>query len=242
MTPTSLPATLRTERFPASNVDPQISNMLGTPLSITSARPGVNEAALTERLYHANEILADPILASTLTTFVNKGFMAQSEIPHAVKIWADSSTGRFKSPNEINEMLGPNGIFAVIYDGETPVAVAGGVPWKQGLQELALERETGYEIKTVTVDPKVVKRGLATRCMEIVIKKLIEVEKKKRDESGIFGDGKMKLWIQSTEYVNGDYWRGRGYKDVRNYEMPAGFWSARIPFTLLVQAREVDIA
>jgi hypothetical protein len=216
--------------------------MSGTPLPITSTHPGVNEAALTERLYHAKEIRANPTLAATLTAFVNKGFMAQTKIPHAVEIWADFSTGRFKSPNEINEMLGPDGLFAVIYDGEAPVAVAGGVPWKQGSQELALEGETGYEIKTVTVDPTVVKKGLATRCMGVVIKKLIEIEEKKRAENGTVGDGKLKLWIQSTEYVNGDYWRGRGYKDMRNYKMPAGFWSARIPFTMLVQAKEVDIA
>lgn len=216
--------------------------MSGTPLPITSTCPRVDEAALTERLYHAKEILADPILAATLTAFVNKGFMAQTHIPHAVKIWGSFSASRFRSPNEITEMLGPDGLFAVIYNGEAPIAVAGGVPWKQGSQELALEGETGYEIKTVTVDPTVVKKGLATRCMGVVIKKLIEIEKKTRAESGTFSDGKLKLWIQSTEYVNGDYWRGRGYRDVRNYEMPAGFWSARIPFTMLVQAKEVDIA
>jgi hypothetical protein len=222
---------------------PRVARLIFKMSEITPSIPAPlpNEPLLREHLYHAKDVASDPTLAATLTAFVNKGFMAQSTNPHAIKIWQDFSSGRFKSPNEINEMLGSDGILAVIYDDQTPIAVAGGVPWKQGSQELALEGEEGYEIKTVTVDPTVVKKGLATRCMGVVIKKLIEIERKKRDESGTIEDGKLMLFIQSAESVNGDYWRGRGYRDMRKYEMPAGFWTARTPFTMLVQAKEVDL-
>ncbi|KAF2792417.1 hypothetical protein K505DRAFT_246673 [Melanomma pulvis-pyrius CBS 109.77] len=138
-------------------------------------------------------------------------------------------------------MLGPEGLFAAIYDDGVPVACAGAIPWKYGSQPLAQAGETGWEIKSVTVDPRQAKKGLVSRCIGIVHEYLIAKDSELRKENERTGDGKLRLWIQATEIVNGDYWRRRGYKDVRRIEMPIGYWSAKIPFTMVVLMKELDL-
>ncbi|KAF2708003.1 hypothetical protein K504DRAFT_297023 [Pleomassaria siparia CBS 279.74] len=196
---------------------------------------------LSERLYHASDILSSPTLAASLTAFVNQGF--KSAGTYDPTRWDLINSMRFKRTNEINELLGTEGLFAVLYDGKVPVACAAAVPWAKEYQGCRLPGEEGWEIKTVCVDAKWVKRGLASRSINILRDYLVEQERAKLALDGAqeAGNKKLKFWLEVAECVNGEYWRRRGYKELRGYDRPAGLWSSLTGFRLLVMVKDIDV-
>ena len=76
--------------------------------------------------------------------------------------------------------------------------------------------------------------GLARKCVDVLIE---GVGKKEFDD----GEGTIKLWCQAVDEVNGNYWRRRGWVDVRSYPRPAGIWGSKFGFRLAVLVKDVKI-
>jgi hypothetical protein len=51
--------------------------------------------------------------------------------------------------------------------------------------------------------------------------------------------GVLTLWILAAECVVGDYWRKRGYQNVRT-GIYSGIWSCRTSFEMVVLKKEVE--
>lgn len=92
-------------------------------MAVPDRRP---DADLLPRLHPASAIRADPTLASTITTFVNKGYRYLT--PESATRWDGVYGGDRLSPSHsIHDALGGDGIFAIIYDTHdsgTPIACA----------------------------------------------------------------------------------------------------------------------
>jgi hypothetical protein len=175
---------------------------------------------LQPQLHPASTILSSPPLASTLISFVNEGYRYTS--PTNAARWSTVYGGpRFPTPSSIHSAIGPSGIFAVIYDPNaleetSPIACAAIKPWAHDLEGHAAGDETGWEILTVTTKEGWMRRGLAARCVDALVE---EVVGQARSEGK---SEKVKVWIHAVEDLNGGYWRGKGWVEVRAYEKPVG--------------------
>lgn len=92
------------------------------------------------------------------------------------------------------------------------------------------EIDAGWEIKAVTTKRGWYKMGLVGRCIGAMSEELLR-------QAG----GKVKLWLHAVEEVNGEYWRRRGWKEVRRFTRPAGFWDSKKGFQLVVMVKEVSV-
>lgn len=151
--------------------------------------------------------------------------------------------------------------------GEKPVACACASKWLGDLGgQNAGKEDGGWEVKAVTSLPAHRRAGLVGKCLEAVNVELVRREKEGRaatsksneggaggKENGKEGEGEgkeegkrdtLKVWVHAVEEYNGDYWRRRGWRYVRGYDLPAGhFISPGAPtgFRLAVLIKEVDV-
>lgn len=194
--------------------------------------------ALVTQLYHAKDIGRGSELAAKLTKFVNDSYRGSNTYdPERWNI--DEEKPRFETDYEIHDTLGEHGLFAVAYDGDEPVASAGTAPWKGDFEGIGKE-EGGWEIKTVTVKVPYMKKGLATKCIKVLQDYLLENMGEEVHNKGV-EERTLKFWLQTAECVNGEYWRRRGWRDIRAYQKPIGFWSSRTGFRLLVMVKELGL-
>lgn len=153
---------------------------------------------------------------------------------------------RFSSPTAIHDTLGADGIFAVTYADDLPVACASVSRWNGDMEGRGEEAgEEGWEIKTVTTRMGWMKKGLAGRCIAELTEELVRQERERgrngNGEGEEDGRRKLRLWIHVVDELNWEYWRRRGWEYVRGYERPAGEMGSKHGFRLLVAFKEVDI-
>lgn len=113
------------------------------------------------------------------------------------------------------------------------IACAAAIPWAGGWHKEGASTERGWEIKTVCVldDARYRHKGLAVRLLRGLEEYLLERE----------GEGKVTLWILAAECINGEYWRRRGYGEVRRRREGSGVWGCRGEFDMVVFRREVEV-
>jgi hypothetical protein len=197
------------------------------------------DAQLSPRLHHASAIRADPILASTITAFVNEGYRYLA--PENASRWDGVYGDRLAQPDSIHAALGVDGIFAVLYDPQnsaTPIACAATKRWKHDLEGHNTGGEDGWELIMVTTRVAWMRCGFAGRCIDALIAEIIG--KACEDEKRI-DDAKVKIWAHAVEDLNGPYWRKKGWVDVRSYDKPAGHWGSKFGYRLLVLLKELEV-
>jgi hypothetical protein len=210
------------------------------PNASASSHGRPSSVILQTRLHRAPAILEDKALAETLTNFINEGYGTSSIYP--ATHW-DYQPIRFHTPTEIHEMVGTDGLIAAVYqtqaDGDQtdPVAAASITRWHGDMDGTGGQDEDGWEIKAVTTKSGWAKMGLVGWCIEAMTQDLITQEKEKGDN----GERKLKLWLHAVEEVNGDYWRRRGWRDVRGFSRPVGYWGSKFGFRLAVLIKEIDV-
>jgi hypothetical protein len=148
---------------------------------------------------------------------------------------------RFKTAQALYDALGLQGLVAVVFTGKDeaePVACACTSPWKGDLYPTELNvmdsgapQEVGWEFKGVVTKSGWNKMGLVGRCIDVLTK---EIARRQNEAS-------IRLWIHTVEEVNGEYWRRRGFEEVRRHQMPAGHWYSRSGFQLVVMFKDVDL-
>jgi hypothetical protein len=191
------------------------------------------------RLHHASAIRADPILASTITAFVNEGYRYFS--PRHGSGWDPFPVDRLPTAESIHEVIGEDGIFSVMYDPNdngTPIACAAAKSWTKDHEGGVVAGEDGWEILTVTAHVDWMGRGLPGRCVDALVKSLVWQARNddKRDNSR-----KLSIWIQAIEDLYGAYWKKMGWVEVRAYTKPAGEWGSKVGYRLLVLLQEYEV-
>lgn len=199
--------------------------------STMSSETAIYAEASSLRVFSHCELLLNPALTQSLADFINEGFKFATEEDRKKY---DFSEERLQDANELLDVLGDDGLLAVSYKGNLPIACAGVSRWKGDLEGGSVgKNERGWEIKTVTVRREYMKQGLAGKCINALQEKLLKQSKELSE------NGALHLWIQTAEDVNGDYWRRRGWNDVRAYEEPVGFWGSYLGFRLLILVKEI---
>jgi GNAT superfamily N-acetyltransferase len=195
-----------------------------------------NMLTLRPRLHHASEIRVDPTLARTITTLVNDGYRYMP--PKIAVDWHPFPFERLATPNAIHELLGSDGIFAVIYDEGTPIACAAVNRWTGGFTEHGVTDEEGWEIVTVTAHKEWLKRGLAGACVDALVGEL--VTQARQDETREEGT-MLQVWVQCVESLYGYFWKNKGWIEERAYVKPVGDWGSKLGYRLLVMLQEFDV-
>ncbi|KAL1610153.1 hypothetical protein SLS60_001818 [Paraconiothyrium brasiliense] len=128
------------------------------------------------------------------------------------------------------------------------IACAGVAPWKGGWQSKDPGEEKGWEVKTVCVDkaPMYAKKGLAVELLGTLEEMVVEKEREKlrslQPEKGPQDNGTrpvISLWITCAECVNGNYWRKRGFKEIRR-QTYYGIWGCKTSFEMLDLKRDIE--
>lgn len=211
---------------------------------MSSSDPAAN---LELRVHHASAIRASNALAETIRTLVNEGYEYMTA---ERKLRWDYIYGeRLPTPESLFEVMGKEGMFAVLYhlgpqDGfgkgpgsGKPIACAATKRWVGDLEKYKGDNreEEGWEILTVTTLPEYMKRGYAGRCIDALVK---ELHRQAKDG----GCRDLTVWTQAVEELNGAFWRNRGWvQEVRSYDKPVGHWGSRCGYRLLVMKREFAI-
>ncbi|ORX93545.1 hypothetical protein BCR34DRAFT_580436 [Clohesyomyces aquaticus] len=229
---------------------------MGNSIETATSNPlnhSFQTALSSPHLLTPDEIAPNANESTQVNQLINSSFR-RSKTPDPTK-W-DLVRSRFPSTTSLSEMLGTEGLMAVIYDNSDAevkltgnakgkaVACAAAVPWKGGWESDGKDSDGGWEIKTVCVDgdPKYLRKGLALTVLAFLEKQLIEMELKRRVGAGTDDVGRrLKLWIQAAECINGAYWKKRGYTEVKRkvYEKPT--WGCLTNFELVVGVREVEL-
>jgi hypothetical protein len=165
--------------------------------------------------------------------------------------WRQGERRRFPTNELYFEMLGSDGVVAVIFDsssqdgeGDKVVAVAAAVPWGGGWKKEGAGVEEGWEIKAVAVngDKKYLGRGLALQLYASLEQKLVARSKR----LGVSSIGRrfeqndrLTLWILAAECINGVYWRKRGYELVRKDVALPPTWGVQTSFEMIVLRKDV---
>lgn len=199
-------------------------------------------------LYTPSDLKSNPALVTQITDLINDAF-TRSKMPDPVK-WRQGVRRRFPSDDLYFEMLGSDGVAAVILDETTEdrkvVAVAAAVPWQGGWNKEGAGVEEGWEIKAVAVDgeAKYLKRGLAVQLYTFLEQHLASKTKK----SGVSTTGRklnrtdqLTLWILAAECIAGAYWRKRGYTLVRKDIAEAPTWGCLTTFEMVVLRKDVPL-
>ncbi|KAF2623797.1 hypothetical protein BU25DRAFT_413971 [Macroventuria anomochaeta] len=118
-------------------------------------------------LYTPSNLESDPDLVTEITSLIKDAF-ARSKKSDPMK-WQQGERKRFPSHDLYLEMLGSEGVAAVIFDEDVAerkvIAVAAAVPWQGGWRKEGAGIEEGWEIKAVAVDgdARYLGRGLAVQ-------------------------------------------------------------------------------
>ncbi|KAF2998232.1 hypothetical protein E8E13_005613 [Curvularia kusanoi] len=202
---------------------------------------------LSAPVYHTRHYFqSDPVLATKIISLVNDAF-ARSKKLDPVK-WGEDPHARFTDTDMYLDMLGPDGIVAVLFDEDTRdrkvVATAAAIPWRGGWKKEGAGTEEGWEIKAVAVDgdSRYLRRGLAMQLYKFLEQSLIINSRC----SGVSTTGRpfqqrdqLILWILAAECINGVYWRKRGYELVRKEVHQAPTWGVLTSFEMVVLQKVV---
>ena len=203
----------------------------------------------TPNLYTPSDLHSKPALVTQITDLINDAF-TRSKKPDPIK-WRQGERRRFPTDDLYFEMLGNDGIAAVIFDSSSNdrernkvVAVAAAVPWSGGWKKEGAGVEEGWEIKAVAVngDEKYLGRGLAVQLYAFLEQHLVQKSK----QLGVSTIGRrfeekdrLTLWILAAECINGVYWRKRGYELVRKDTALPPTWGVQTSFELIVLRKNV---
>ena len=189
----------------------------------------------------------DPPLTTRIISLVNDAF-ARSQKSDPEK-WGQIPEIRFPDNDSYFDMLGDEGIVAMIFDDDTRdrkvVAVAAALPWKGGWKKEGAGIEEGWEIKAVAVDgdARYLRQGLAMQLYSFLEKSLITMSKK----WGMSTTGRpfnqndqLPFWILAAECINGVYWRKKGYELVRKDVHVAPTWGVSTCFELFVLRKVIQ--
>ncbi|KAM3069232.1 hypothetical protein ACMFMG_010747 [Clarireedia jacksonii] len=205
---------------------------------LTPQKSSGSSTARDISIYTGEELNASPKVLHDVVHAINLAFSKHQ------------STGfdppRFANTDELLEMLGSEGLCAVIRFNVTILASASIIPWSphpdsvvaQTLSEqrpkdsLLISRGLSYEIKTaITADtPEARGKGLVGACIQELVARL-------RGS----GDDEMLLWVQTVEDQNGPYWRRRGYELVGPVEIKEkGMWGSTKEFRFATLVKRVS--
>ena len=205
-------------------------------------------------LFTPSDLKSNPTLSKSITQLVNDAFYRSKDID-PVK-WSNT-TFRFSNEGELHTLLGDEGsVIALIFDESgvakeaekvngkenmKPVACAAAVPWKGGWARESAGKESGWEIKIVSVDgdPKYHHRGLAVQLLNFLELYLVANARAALQREGKQGEGVLTFWILAAECINGVYWRKKGYQEVRKKVEGPGVWSCKTSFEMVVLRKDV---
>lgn len=197
-------------------------------------------------MYTVSDLESDPSLVSQITDLINDAF-TRSKKADPVK-WRQGERRRFPNDDLYFEMLGTEGIAAVIFDiveeKRKVVAVAAAVPWQGGWKKEGAGVEEGWEIKAVAVDAdaRYLRRGLAVQLYAFLEQQLILKSKQLgRSTTGreFHSTDRLTFWILAAECINGPYWRKRGYELVRQQTAEPPTWGVLTSFEMIVLRKDV---
>lgn len=193
-----------------------------------------------------SDLESDPSLVSQITDLINDAF-SRSKKADPVK-WRQGERRRFPTNDLYFEMLGTDGIAAVIFDTTEEkrkvVAVAAAVPWQGGWKKEGAGVEEGWEIKAVAVDgdARYLRQGLAVR-LYTFLEQYLTLKSK---QLGVSTTGRkfdctdrLTLWILAAECINGPYWRKRGYQLVRKDIAETPTWGVLTSFEMIVLRKDI---
>ncbi|KAJ4299399.1 hypothetical protein N0V90_004644 [Kalmusia sp. IMI 367209] len=226
------------------------------------------DATLTPPLFLTlHHLTTNPTLTQHLVNLCNEAF-SRSQLRDPVK-WIYPKARFADTQQLLTEFAASDGTMAVILDEaehgpeETVqieglsseggmargklIACAGVVPWKGGWQSKDPGEERGWEVKTVCVDKgeKYAKKGSANKLVAALEEFVVNRERERLTASfqhgGVDKGGKhvVDLWIITAECVNGEYWRKRGFGEVRR-QTCSGIWGCKTSFEMLTLRREVE--
>ncbi|KAJ8116153.1 hypothetical protein OPT61_g2361 [Boeremia exigua] len=198
-------------------------------------------------LYTLPDLQSNPNLTTKITNLINTAF-ARSKKPDPIK-WGKNPKTRFPTHASYFDMLGSEGIVALLYDEDTAerkvVATAAAIPWQGGWKHEGAGDEEGWEIKAVAVDEdaRYLRRGLAVQLYAFLEQCLVL----KAKELGVSTTGqrfgqtdRLTIWILAAECINGAYWRRKGYEVVRREAVEAPTWGVLTGFEMVVLRKDVE--
>ncbi|KAF2267207.1 hypothetical protein CC78DRAFT_92926 [Lojkania enalia] len=211
-------------------------------------------------LFYLDDLKANLDLVAQIISLANTAFWRSKK--NSPEQWEVVECMRFQSPEDLFRMVGIAGVMAIICVVEDGSAKAGNkwknenkvvgcataVPWDKadGLWPVDKRNgvEEGWEIKAVCVDGDVrfAKQGLAINMLQTLqdwaIQKEIEIARM-NGKIGDDGNRVARFWIQAAECLNGEYWRKRGYTEVRKAVQGHRLWDCKTNFELVVLVKEV---
>ncbi|PGH15557.1 hypothetical protein AJ79_02339 [Helicocarpus griseus UAMH5409] len=151
-------------------------------------------------------------------------------------------TGRSSTSNGANGTSSePSGSLGTTESGLTPAAPLAGV--KDGHVDITSVFDWELGVVAVRHDPRFAKLGLATRCASLLEQDLLDrldmAEKGKAVVEGTAGKQPLTCWVKTTGIANRQYWKRRGFNDVRLKKFPPGFWGAFEEFELVWMKRDI---
>lgn len=200
----------------------------------------------TPALYTRADLRSDLDLVTRITHLINDAF-TRSKKSDPVK-WGETPRIRFTDNDMYFEMLGENGIVAVIFDQDAGerrlVAVAAAVPWQGGWKKEGAGSEEGWEIKAVAVDgdARYLRQGLAVQlygCLETHLLLRSKRSSISTTQRQFDAENGLTLWILAAECINGPYWRKKGYKVVRKDTAKAPTWGVLTKFEMIVLRKHI---
>jgi hypothetical protein len=180
-------------------------------------------------IYTAAELRALPNLLFDVFCAINDAFDKHSS--------SGIDSPRFIQSGELVDLLGKEGLCAIIHSNDSILASASVIPWrpdKGGIVDSALkarpddlvlvDKSLSYEVKAaITADtPESRGRGLVSVCIESLVSRFFTIHR---------GESELLLWVHLAEIQNGLYWRRRGYEQIGPTEIkPKGTWESKIDF------------
>lgn len=185
-------------------------------------------------------------MVTQITNLINDAFM-RSKKPDPVK-WKQGERRRFPNDDLYFEMLGTEGVVAVIFDITAGIrkviAVAAAIPWQGGWKKEGASVEEGWEIKAVAVDGdvKYLRRGIAVQLYAFLEQHLVLKSKQLRISTtgrNFDSTDRLTFWILAAECINGPYWRRRGYQLVRKDIAERPVWGVQTSFEMIVLRKDI---
>ncbi|KAF2727547.1 hypothetical protein EJ04DRAFT_517193 [Polyplosphaeria fusca] len=220
-----------------------------TPPSNHAPTPTADPNLSAPRILTSSALQNDTPLANALRDFINDGYLHHPT--YAPPKWSTPRSIRYLNLGEMFKTLDTTGAFAIITypdpdssSGTKIAAAAAASPWKGDMDgaddddqyPTATLRagERGWEIKSVMVEARLCKRGLASTCIAALQEYLVGVERER-------GSGVLDLWLHCVDFINEKYWLRRGWREVRRHGKRAGFWGSVDAFQLIVMRKEIEV-